>query len=216
MIQFNLLPDVKLEYIKSQRTKRAVIGISIIVSTVALAIFIVLFLTVDVLQKKNISDLTKDIARSGHELQAKPNLSKMLTVQSQLNSLTSLHDTKPITSRLFDYMNQLTPSKVAISQLTLDMTTQKMSINGTAESLDAVNAFADSIKFTTYKVTGSKDTAQKAFSAVVLTSIDRDNKDAKYSIDLTFEPKIFSNANAITLTVNNNVGAQAASVILKR
>ena len=35
MIQFNLLPDVKLEYIKTERTKRTVIGISILAGVVA-------------------------------------------------------------------------------------------------------------------------------------------------------------------------------------
>ena len=110
MIQFNLLPDVKINFIKAQRTKRAVMGISLIASAAALVIFVMLLLTVHVFQKKNMNDLTKDIASSSKELRQTPNLSKMLTVQSQLNSLTGLHDAKPSTSRMFSFMNQLTPT----------------------------------------------------------------------------------------------------------
>lgn len=215
MIQFNLLPDVKLQYIKTERTKRAVIGISLIASAVALVIFIFLILTVDVFQKKNINDLRTDIATSSKELKQKPDLSKMLTVQSQLNSLTALHDQKPAISRLFGFMNQLTPKDVTITQLNLDTATSTMTVTGNATSLDSVNAFVDSIKYTTYRTDHQSGTAKNAFSDVVLSSFDRNDKNASFTIDLSFDPLIFSNANDVTLTVNKTASAQAASVIFK-
>ena len=63
MIQFNLLPDVKLEYIKAKRTKRSVMLVSIIATGVALGISIMLFLTVSVLQKQHINNLNNDIQK---------------------------------------------------------------------------------------------------------------------------------------------------------
>jgi Tfp pilus assembly protein PilN len=215
MIQFNLLPEVKLEYIKTQRLKRMVIGISLIASAAALVVFIFLLLTVDVFQKKNINDLSKDIVSSSKELKQKPNLSKMLTVQSQLRSLTALHDQKPSTSRLFGFISQLTPTKASISQLKLDMDAGTMSITGNATTLDVVNEFADSLKYTTYKTSQQSDAAQNAFSDVVLTSFDRNDKNASYIIDMTFDPNIFSNADNVELTINKTAAEQAASVILK-
>jgi hypothetical protein len=216
MIQFNLLPDVKLEYIKTQRIKRAVIGISFIASAVALSIFVFLVLSVDVFQKADINNLTNDINKSSAELKQKPNLSKMLTVQSQLNALTALHDGKPTASRLFDFMNQVTPKDAPISQLRVDFVAKTMSITGNATTLDVVNAFTDALKFTTYKVDKSGAAAKPAFAGVVLTSFDRNAKNANYTISLSFDDTIFNNANKVTLTVNNTASAQAASIILQR
>jgi len=99
MIQFNLLPDVKQAYIKSEHTKRLVIGISAIVSTVALVIFVILVGTVYVVQKKSISDLNSNIQTNSTSLKDTANLTKILTVQSQLNSLATLDSQSP---RLLD------------------------------------------------------------------------------------------------------------------
>ena len=46
MIQFNLLPDVKLDYIKSKKNKHLIITSSVIVSGAALAVLIILFMKV--------------------------------------------------------------------------------------------------------------------------------------------------------------------------
>lgn len=214
MIQFNLLPDVKLEYIKTERLKRTVIGVSLLASAVALVVFVFLVLAVDVFQKKNINDLGNDITAASKELKQKPDLSKMLTVQSQLKSLTGLHDDKPSTSRLFDFMDSLTPDKTSISELDLDMQADTLTATGTASSLDVVNELADALKYSTY-TTGTDSTAKNAFSSVVLSSFDRNDKNATFTIDFMFDPTIFSNASDVQLKVNKTAGAQAASVILK-
>jgi hypothetical protein len=201
MIQFNLLPDVKIEYIKAQRLKRTVMGISLIASAAALVVFISLLMSVHVFQKKNMSDLSKDIASRSKELRQTPNLSKMLTVQSQLNSLTGLHDQKNATSRMFTFMNQLTPKDASISQFKLDMETQTVSITGDAASLDTVNLFVDSIKLTKYSSADDSE-AKQAFSNVVLTSFNRDEKKATFTIDFAVDTAIFNNASDVTLQVN--------------
>ncbi len=103
MIQFNLLPDVKLEYIKARRTNRLVIGTSLIVSSAALVIFILLFMTVNVFQKKNITDLTADIKHGSAQLQSIPELNKVLTIQNQLSVLPGIHDQKAIASPIWLY-----------------------------------------------------------------------------------------------------------------
>jgi len=215
MIQFNLLPDVKIEYIKAQRIKRTVMAISLIASATALVVFVFLVMTVHVFQKKNMSDLSKDIVTNSNQLKQTPNLSKMLTVQSQLGSLTTLHDDKPTTSRLFGFMNQLTPTQASISTLKLDLEAKTLSISGNATSLDVVNTFTDALKYTTYKTSGSNET-NKAFSGVVLTSFDRDSKKASYTINLSVDPAIFSNASEVTLIVNNTAAAKPAAIIFQR
>jgi Tfp pilus assembly protein PilN len=215
MIQFNLLPDVKLEYLKAESTKRMVIMVSILASAAALAIFLVLLFTVDVVQKKNINDLTRDIGTYGNQLKDTPDLAKILTVQSQLSSLTQLHDAKPTTSRVFKFVNQLTPKTAGITKLDVDFTANTMDISGHADSLDTVNKFVDALKYTKYSTSANPDTTSGAFSAVVLSNFGRDAQGANFEVTLSFDPLIFSNANDVTLTVDSSAAtAQTTSAIL--
>ena len=69
-IQFNLLPDIKVQYLKAKRQKHLVVLASVSASLIAVAVFVILLTTVFVLQKKNISDLDKDIKSSSGQLQS--------------------------------------------------------------------------------------------------------------------------------------------------
>ena len=111
MIQLNLLPDVKMEYIKAQRTRSLVLSSAIIIALGSIAL-LVLLLIVGGLQKKHINDLTKDIKADTIQLQKEQDITKILTVQNQLQSLTALHEQKPAVANLFGYLNQVTPTQV--------------------------------------------------------------------------------------------------------
>ena len=219
MIQFNLLPDVKQEYVKARRMRRLVTLASLAVSGAALFLLILMLVSVDVVQKKSLHDLNNDIARYSKQLKAVPDLDKTLTVQNQLNTLTSLHDDKAVTSRLFGYIAQLTPAQASISKLTVSFAsgTSTIDVQGEAPTLDVINAFADTLKATTYKTDaagGGK--ATKAFSSVVLTTFGRDSKGATYTIDLNYDPLIFNSANQVTLTVPAGAGGAQAILFQKQ
>jgi hypothetical protein len=209
MIQFNLLPDVKVQYLKAQRQKHLVVFISTIAVIGAIALFVILIVFVDVLQKKNLSDLSTDIKTNSSQLQSTPDLSKILTVQNQLKSLPSLHDQKAVATRLFPYLTQLTPSKATISKLDIDFSQNTMTISGEADTLDTVNVYTDTLKFTTYKGDGING-APKAFSSVVLSAFGRDKKGATYTITLSFDPTIFSEDSNVTLTVPSITSTRSA------
>lgn len=214
MIQFNLLPDVKQQYIKTQRLKRMVIGVSFLASTAAFVIFLILISTVYLVQRKSLSDLNRDIKSASTQLENKPNIADILTVQGQLTSLSSLNAQKPAASRLFGYLSQLTPNQATISDLQIDFSQNTMTINGNAPSLDIVNTFVDSLKYTNYSVQGSSATT-KAFSNVVLASFSRSSK-ATYTITLGFDPTIFNNADNISLTIGGQPLPQQPSIIFKK
>ncbi len=208
MIQFNLLPDVKLEYIKARRTQRLVLVVSTVLGSVAFAIFIILFLVVNVAQKKHLSDLNNDIKRDTATLQAIPNIDKILTVQNQLNSLTALHEADPATARLFSYLGQVTPAQATISSVKADFTANTISLSGNANTLSTVNQFVDTLKFTTY-TTNENSTAQKAFSDVVLTNFGKTEKGVSYQIDFKFDPVIFDNTLQVQLVVPNIISTRS-------
>ncbi|MDB5165090.1 MAG: hypothetical protein JWL89_716 [Candidatus Saccharibacteria bacterium] len=204
MIEFNLLPTVKMDYIKAQRQRRLMFTVSALVAIVAVGLLIAL-LTYEGLQKKHLGDLNKDIASESAKLKAEPGINKILTVQNQLESLTALHAQKPAASNLFGYLNEVTPTQVSISNFNVDFTTQKVTVTGATDALSSVNKYVDSLKFTTYTADGAS-AKTKAFNNIVLDSFGLANgtdkaKGASYSISFTYDPIIFDITKKIDLTV---------------
>lgn len=204
MIQFNLLPDVKIAFIKARHAKRLVILGAAIVTSIAVTVMVLLILAVHVVQKNHLKNLRNDIQAKGNQLREEPDLGKILTVQQQLNSLDGLHQNKPASERLGTYLSQVTPSDITISHFSADFDAKTMSFDGTAPSLKAVNKFIDTLKFTTYK---SGDMTGNAFSAVVLASFSRaeqptDNTSmATYQITLTYDQAIMNGIEDVSLVV---------------
>lgn len=199
MVQFNLLPDVKLEFVRTQRTKHLLTLISFVASAAGIAILAVALITVDVVQKKSLNDENKDIATYSKQLKSVSNLDKILTIQNQLNTLSGLHDKKPVTSRLFAYISQVTPSQATLNNLSIDFNANTLTIGGKAPSLDVVSTFTDTLKNTDYTLAGSNTQATHAFTNVVLSSFGRDQDGATFTITLSFDPAIFNTNNTVTL-----------------
>ena len=217
-VQFNLLPDIKMTYVKAQRSKNLVISVAFIVSAVAIGLFVILFFSVNVVQKKMLGDADKDITRLTGDLKKVPFVEQALTTQNQLNSLATLHQNKHLTSRLFTYLPQVTPANVTISSLTIDYTTGSISIEGTADSQVTVNTFIDTLKFTTYKI-GDQDSGKKAFPAVTESSFGINAGNVSYGLTITYDPNLFANnlldsegkAQAPTLVVPKLTTTHAAT-----
>lgn len=203
MIQFNLLPDVKIEYVKAQRSKRLVTVAAIFATAVSFGIFILLLIIVQGVQKTSLDHLDKDIKDYSAELRNTPDLNKILTVQDQLSALGSLHDQKVAASRMFAVMQSVTPADVTISDHSVDFTANTMTISGDAPGLDRVNTFTDTLKFTTF--TKGDSEGSKAFSNVVLSQFGRDEDGSTYTITLSYDPILFSNQEEISLSVPKTV-----------
>ena len=207
MIQLNLLPDVKLEYIKSNRMRRTITSLSILVTVVSVGLLIIT-LGVGFAQKARIKSINGDIAAKTAKLKAKPEIDKVLTVQNQLDSLTALHASKPAVSSLFTYLNQVTPTQVGINNLHIDFTAgaEKMTLTGTTDALSSVNKFVDTLKFTKY-TSDTVTTATPAFKNVVLTSFGLSNASkqvagqATYTVDMAYDRSIFNITDKVKLEV---------------
>jgi Tfp pilus assembly protein PilN len=203
MIQFNLLPDIKIQYLKARRQKHLVMLGSTAVIVFSVALIAILISIVFGLQKKNISDLSHDVTSKSQQLQSTKNLSRMLTVQNQLTSLPALHDTKPVTSRLYAYIQEIVPTSASVSRVNADFQKNTVTLTGAAESLATINSFTDAMKLATYATKDNPNSKKPAFSAVVLSTFSRDDKAASYTIDAQFDPALFSEKDDVTLTVPN-------------
>lgn len=210
MIQFNLLPDVKLEYIKAQRSRRLALSIAFLSMAVSIALLGVL-VGFGQLQKVRSNSLSDSIADNSKKLKNEPQIDKVLTVQNQLQSLTGLHDKKPAATRLFEYLNAVTPAEVDITSFTLDSEGNTMELTGTASALSDVNKYVDTLKFTKYSVDNKKDTQIPAFSDVVLSSFGLSDPSANtgktttakasYTINLVYDPVLFDITQKVSLNV---------------
>jgi len=206
MIEFNLLPDVKMQYLRTKRIQHLIITVSVIAGAAALAIFVLLFLFVDVGQKVRINQLNSSIADSTNQLASNKDLNQILTVQNQLESIPILEAKAPTTSRLFSYLSQVIPPNATISSLSINFTTNTVTMSGGADSLATVNALVDTLKYTTYKDSATNSTNTPAFSSVVLTSFgyksgSTGNNAAQYSVSFSFDPTLFKSTDNITLIV---------------
>ncbi len=215
MIQFNLLPDVKLAYIRAERQKRIIAVASTVAIIASLVVLAFLVTTVKLIQPKSINDLGKDITTATTKLQSIKDIDKILTVQSQLGALTALHDNKVVADRTANYMYQLTPAAATVSSLMLDYVENSITISGSAPDLMTVNKFVDTLKFTTYRTDESVSTADApaAFTAVVLSSFapagDND-EGATFTITAVFDPAIFSGEySTLQLVVPNLITTRA-------
>lgn len=213
MIQINLLPDVKVEFVKARRLKRTIMAVCFLVSAVAVAVFALLFISVTVVQKQHLSNLDQDITDYTNQLEATPDIAKILTIQNQLGALTNLHNDKPVASRIFTYIRQLAPQEASIDTLTVDFEGQTMIITGKAVNLAAVNKFTDTLKFTSFSIESDTEAATRpAFTEVTLKQFGigtpgsaAGNKSASYSIEFKYAPEIFSSAGNVKLTIPNQV-----------
>jgi hypothetical protein len=202
MIQFNLLPDVKKDYIKANRTKRVITLSTIIVSSAALAFVFLLFLFVQVGQKKSINDLTKDIEKSTASINETENINSMLTVQNQLALSPPIHEQKPQSSRMFDIVTFVSPLQVKFDNLDISFEDSIIILSGKADSAASVNLFVDNIKAAQYALTSSPETRSSVFSSVN-TTISGNNEGTTFDITANFDPSIFNNTSGLLMAIGN-------------
>ncbi len=195
MIQINLLPSIKAEYVKAQRTKRTVISISVIAIAVSLGIVGILASIAYGAQNLQLSNLQKDIEKSEQNIKAVPDLDKILTIQNQLVALTPLHDAKPVMSRLFTYLQQTTPDSVTLEKYSIKNDELTWTVDGEASSIELINKYVDTLKFTEIATTQEGQEPTRAFSEVVLSTFSKSQEGYTFSITFKFNDQLFSSAN---------------------
>jgi Tfp pilus assembly protein PilN len=206
MIEFNLLPDIKQQYLKAKRLKKIIIFIVVVISTLSLVLFAFSYWYVYFNQKNNIKNLNNEITSSIRHIKSNPNLNKILTIQNQLNSLPNILSQSPKVSRIFNFMAELTPANATISDLTINLSSNSISINGGADSLNTVNQFVDTLKYAKYNNGSSKNNAP--FSSVTLASFSYSSSassttPAQFTITFNYDPTLFNNTDNIQLVVPN-------------
>lgn len=214
MIQFNLLPDVKVQYMKTKQLKRVMLLASLLVTAVSV-LFLFLTFSYTAFQKRHLSNLDTDITKLVGEFESNTELTKILSVQNQLSALPALYDGRPAVDRLPGYLEQTTPNGVSIRRLMIDFSTSAVEIIGQADRLEQVNAYVDTLKYTSYKTNDEGAVPASAFSGVILTQFSRDVQEASFTINLTFDPMIFNNTKQVELTIPNLTTTRAGAATVE-
>ena len=212
-LQFNLLPDVKQEYLKTRRTKRTIITASIVASAISVFILMIMLTTVYVVNKKQLSKANDDIKKYSAQLKEVKNLDRILTVQNQLKSLQSIHQGKHKISRIYTFLPQLTPANLCLSGVDVSLEGNTMEIKGDSDSQKTINTFIDTLKFTKYKLDGT-DSGKYAFPSVIEKQFNIDSGSgsqaqkcnnvpaiATFGISVEFDTALFSNSQQVDLKV---------------
>lgn len=215
MIQLNLLPDLKKEYIKAQKTKSTVIGVSILVTIGALGLSALLFVYVTFLQQIQINMATDDIAKKESQLQSVNGIDKYLTIQAQLAALPDLHNNKGSYDRLFTYLGVINPSapnNVAINNLQLITDERAMILTGTTQSFETLNVFVDTLKNAqiNFKSNGQGDVVKEnMFEQVLIQSTGLARVNGQPAV--TFTIKTIYNADDFNVQ-NTDVSASVPNI----
>ena len=163
MIEINLVPDVKQELIRAQRQRAVVVSFSIITGLVAAGIVVLLSLYVFGVQTVRGALADDAITKGSEQLASYEDLSKVLTIQNQLDKIDLLHNDKKVESRIFDTLASVlppAPNQVQIENLILDSETKTLKLEGQTPTYDTLEVFKKTIDGAS--VTYSQDGAEKS------------------------------------------------------
>lgn len=221
MIQLNLLPDIKKEFINAQKTRAVVVSSSILVTLGAIGLSILLFIYVTFLQQLQITLATNDIKSKTQQLNSVADLDKYLTVQNQLAALPGLHDGKGIYSRMLSFLpilNPNAPNSVVLSKLQLSTTDKIVGLTGTTKSFESLNVFVDTLQNAeaTYKDASGAQQKTRIFSTIFVqnSSIDKSNGGNRvaFTVNATYRDPVFDATNTeVTATVPNIQTSQSVT-----
>ncbi len=198
MIQINLLPDVKQEYLRAQQMKHLVIVVSVLLSLISVVILAILFLYVQVVQPRHKANLQRDIDSGLNELKGKQDAVKIVTVQGVLEQIPALQDKKLVTSRLFTYLTSVTPQSVSYSEVRLDLTTNTVSLTGQANTFEQTSELTNNLKSATFTYKqGDSESKIQPFSRVVFTSLGKSDqtdsaRSVAFQLTFTVDPTMFN------------------------
>ncbi len=221
MIQLNLLPDIKKEFINAQKTRAVVMSSSILVTIVAVGLAVLMFVYVTFLQQLQITLATNDIKEKDKQLNSVQDLSKYLTIQNQLASLPELHAGKGVYSRLLSFLpvlNPNAPNNVALTKLQLVALDKQVNFTGSTASFESLNVFVDTLRNAevAYKDSSAQQQKSKMFESIMVQNSNIDRLNGKSSVSFTViaqyvEPAFDAHNTDVTASVPNIKTSQSVT-----
>ncbi|NCU38865.1 hypothetical protein EOL96_07495 [Candidatus Saccharibacteria bacterium] len=205
MIQINLIPDVKREYLHAKRMRDVAISLSTFISIVAAGAvgLMLLFLSTQA-ARELLADRT--IEAEYDKLSNVENLSDMVTIQNQLSLISVQHADKSMNSRLFkviEAINPIAPNDVRFTSIALNPEDSTLTLEGQADAgYIAVETLVKTVQNTSIDYTDGSENAKiqsAEFASDVTVSetsygIAADNKRVlRFKMTITHVEGLFDN-----------------------
>lgn len=219
MIEINLIPDVKQELIKAQRTRFSVITIAMFfgIGSVAVVVLLASYVFGGQLLLGRLADSAID--KGIKELKTVKDLPKTLTIQNQLTKISKLHSEKKIDSRIFDVLVAIIPpepNNIKISTVNVDSVEKRITIDAQAKnSYPAAEIFKKTINGAKLRYTDGNNKKQEIelSSNISLsdTSFGADStgeKVLRFVMSFNYAPELFdpsSKETSIAILIDGNV-----------
>lgn len=222
MVELNLLPDVKREFVRAQRTRRQVIALMVLVGIVAIGLVVAVAIYVYGIQLARNAILDGNIENNATELANVEDIDDYLTIQNQLSVLPDLHAEKHEFVRLFDFLptlNPAAPNNIRISQLAVSAEMGTVTINAQARDYQAVTIFENTIENAelVYRLEDAEEQQRESFieeiimSEVGLSEDASGNRIVTFTATLIYNPMAFSrDARDVRLAVPTRNTTQSA------
>lgn len=204
MIEVNLIPDVKKELIQAQKVRTLVISVAIIATIAAVAVTILLGLYVFGAQSLLLGNAKNSITRESDKLKNVQDLPKILTLQNQVMKISESHNSKSITSRVFQVLratNPPSPNNIAISTVNIDTAAGQIKIEAQSQggyrALETYNKTIAAAKFAYTPSEGGEEVTVPLATDVVFDGVGygRDTTGRKvlsFSLTFTYAPELFA------------------------
>ena len=217
MIEINLIPDVKRELLRAQRTRATVISVSILTSIIAAGLVVALVLYVFGVQTVRSAILDGQIKEGSETLAKEEDLSKILTIQNQLTKISELNSQKKMDSRMFDVLAAVippAPNDVQVSQIAIDAEESSIRIEGQTRGYDSMEVFKKTIDSAVivYNNEGEEQTVKLANDISVTDTSYGSNaenqKVLRFTLTFNYADELFSPdiaAPTFRLSIDGNV-----------
>lgn len=154
MIEVNLLPDVKQEFIHAQRVRLNVVTISVIISVIAVAAVLILAVLLGVQAARGFL-LDSSIKDNSSKLSNVSDINKTLTIQNQLGKISSIQQSSHVDSRIFSVLTSLAKGngndKIQYSNIVVDTSNKIVTIQAQTQTFNGLDVFKKTLVATNFE-----------------------------------------------------------------
>jgi hypothetical protein len=205
MIELNLLPDVKKEFIRAQRIRNTVISGAIIVSLVCGGLVALLAVFVYAGQGVIINNLKQQITENHTKLAGQQEINKYLAIQSQLAALDTAAGQRSVYGRVLDALpalNPAAPNNVTLYDFSINKADSSATMSGQAATFEVVNNFKNTLEKSALVYT---DSTGKEFNTPLFPTVTsgvpalsevNGKSIAAFNFTMTFAPEAFDPSNS--------------------
>ena len=185
--EINLVPDTKIESIRSLKLRNLILFISIIIASASVFVSLVA-LIVSGGQQVAIDGKKSALEKFSAKIDEFGDLNDFLTIKDQLGNLVPITENKFLVSRLFSTLQTLLPTgddTIKISELTIDLNEEAVKINFDAQAdagqepyidYNVLDSFKKSLPFMHYDYGNYVDKYGNNIPAYCMIETDADGK----------------------------------------